>query len=128
MILVDTTVVVAYLRSADARLPALFSAHQVGICGITRAEIIHGVRNPADLARFVAALNSFQQVSIPDSLWDEVGSHLAALRAAGLPTPFADVIIAALAIHLGVELWSRDQHHVAIQRIIPTLRLFQEPP
>ena len=128
MILVDTTVVVAYLRSADPRLPALFAAHQAGICGVTRAEILHGVRNPADQARFAAALNSFQQLSIPDAVWDEVGAHLAALRVAGLPTPFADVIIAALAIHLDVELWSRDQHHIAMQRTIPALRLFQEPP
>jgi len=128
MILVDTTVVVAYLRTADPRLPALFAAHQAAVCGVTRAEILHGVRNPADQARFAAALNGFQQVSIPDAVWDEVGAHLAALRAAGLPTPFADVIIAALAIHLDVELWSRDQHHVAMHAIVPRLRLFQEPP
>lgn len=42
MILVDTTVVVAYLRSANPQLPALFAAHQAAICGITRAEILHG--------------------------------------------------------------------------------------
>lgn len=89
MILVDTTVVVAYLRSADARLQKLFATHQAGICGVTRAEILHGVRNPADLVRFGQALNAFQQISIPDALWDEVGAHLAALRAAGLPTPLA---------------------------------------
>ena len=128
MILVDTTVVVAYLRTADPRLPAMFAAHHAAICGVTRAEILHGVRNPTDQARFAAALNSFQQVSIPDAVWDEIGGYLVALRAAGLPTPFADVIIAALAIHLDVELWSRDQHHVAMQAVIPALRLFQEPP
>jgi predicted nucleic acid-binding protein len=128
MILVDTTVVVAYLRSADPRLPTLFTAHQAAICGVTRAEILHGVRNTEDDARFAAALNRFQQVSISDALWDEVGAHLAALRAAGLPTPFADVIIAPLAIHLDVELWSRDQHHVTMQAAVPALRLFQEPP
>jgi predicted nucleic acid-binding protein len=128
MILVDTTVVVAYLRTADPKLQGIFAAHQAGICGVTRAEILHGVRNPADLARFSNALNAFQQVAIPDALWDEVGAHLSALRAAGLPTPLADVIIGALSIHLHVELWSRDQHHVAMQTAVPALRLFQEPP
>jgi predicted nucleic acid-binding protein len=128
MILVDTTVIVAYLRTADPRLGGLFAANQAAICGVTRTEILHGVRNPADLVRFSQALNAFQQVAIPESLWDEVGAHLAALRAAGLPTPLADVIIAALSIHLNVELWSRDQHHVAMQSVVPSLRLFQEPP
>ena len=119
MILVDTTVVVAYLRTADPRLQGIFAAHQAGICGVTRAEILHGVRNPADLTRFSQALNAFQQVPIPEALWDEVGAHLAALRAAGLPTPLDDVIIAALSIHLNVELWSRDQHHVALGLAAP---------
>src|SRR5688572_7668272 len=128
MILVDTTVVVAYLRSANPQLPALFAAHQAAICGITRAEILHWVRNPSDQVRFATALNGFQQISIPDDLWDEVGALLATLRGAGLPMPFADVVIAALAIHLDIELWSRDQHHFAMQAVVPALRLFQEPP
>ncbi|MEX2174930.1 MAG: PIN domain-containing protein [Pirellulaceae bacterium] len=128
MILVDTTVVVAYLRSGEARLLSAFAAHNAAICGVTRAEILHGIRQPADHPRFVAALDAFAQVSLPEGLWDQTGLHLAALRRAGISMPLADVIIATLAMHLDVELWSRDQHHLMLQSAVPQLRLFEEPP
>ncbi|MDX1945314.1 MAG: PIN domain-containing protein [Pirellulaceae bacterium] len=115
MILVDTSVVIAYLRTADPRLLSMFASQQAAICRITRAEVLHGVRSPTERVRWIAALDSFQQQAIPESLWDEVGDCLAALRAAGLPMPLADVIVAALAIHLDVELWSRDAHHPLMQ-------------
>lgn len=128
MILVDTGVVIAYLRTGDPKLLALFASQSAAICGVTRAEVLHGVRNPADHSRFVAALNAFHQVTIDDAAWDDIGTHLVTLRAAGLPVPLADVIIAAVAIRQNLELWSRDQHHLAMQSVIPALKLFQEPP
>ena len=128
MILVDTGMVIAYLRSGDSKLLATFASQSAAICGVTRAEVLHGVRNAADQARCLAALNAFYQVAIDDQVWDAVGTYLASLRAAGLTIPLADVIIAAVAIHLNLELWSRDQHHVAMQSVIPALRLFPEPP
>lgn len=128
MILLDTGIVIQYLRTSDARLLSLFQQHNAAICGVTRAEVLHGVRSSADQARFIAALDAFQLVPLPEGIWDDIGKNLASLRAAGQPMPFADVIIATLAVYLNTELWSRDQHHVAIQSVVPALRLFQEPP
>jgi predicted nucleic acid-binding protein len=128
MILVDTSVVIAQLRSGDPRLLALFKAHDAAICGLTRAEVLYGVRTKADQVRFVAALNSLTHVSIPDGLWDEAGLNLAWLRSAGASVPLADAVIATLAIHLDVELWARDKHFPLIQSVIPSLRLFLETP
>ena len=48
MILVDTSVVIDYLRSADATLLALFQAHDAAICGVTRAEV-----SPSGLTAFL---------------------------------------------------------------------------
>jgi predicted nucleic acid-binding protein len=128
MILLDTTLVLAQLRASDLRLLNLFKTHQAAICGITRAEILHGVRNPADLARFLTMLNALPQAAIAESLWDEVGLNLVALRSAGLNLPLSDVVIASVAISLGVELWARDQHFLLIQSVLPALKLFPEPP
>lgn len=128
MILLDTTVVMAQLRASDQRLLNLFRIHQAAICGVTRAEILHGVRSAADQARFLAMLNALPQVAISDSLWDQVGLNLAALRAAGLNLPLADVVIASVAISLDVEVWARDQHFARMQFVLPVLRLFAEPP
>lgn len=128
MILVDTTIIVALMRTADPTLNAALKANNAAICGITRAEVLNGVRVPADRARFTIALDTLTQISIPDALWDEVGLLLAALRSAGFTVPFADAVIAALAIHLDVEVWSRDRHFQMIQTVLPALRLFQLTP
>jgi predicted nucleic acid-binding protein len=78
--------------------------HAAALCGITRAEILHGVRNPADRPKIVAALNLFPQLTIPDAIWDQVGDNLAALRAAGLRFPFPDVVLATVAMAYDIEL------------------------
>ena len=128
MTLVDANVIIGYLKKPEAKILALFQAHHAAICGITRAEVLHGARDPADRQRLLQQLNSFVQVAIPDSLWDTVGDALAALRAAGVTVPFPDVVLACVAIACGVEVWTRDQHFSLMQAALPQLRLFQEPP
>ena len=128
MILVDANVVIAYLKKPDPKVLGLFQTHQAAICGITRAEVLHGARNPADRQQLYQALNVFVQIAIPDSLWDAVGDALAALRAAGVTVPFPDTVLACVAIEYGIELWTRDQHFSLMQAVLPQLRLFQEPP
>src|SRR5438067_9026070 len=98
MTLVDTSVVIDYLRTADPKLLGLFIAHDAAVCGVTRAEVLHGARSPADRARLVQALDGFRQVPIPDTLWDLVGDHLAALRRGGVTVPFGDALIATVAV------------------------------
>jgi predicted nucleic acid-binding protein len=128
MTLVDTSVVIDFLRSGDAKLLGLFQSLPGAICGVTRAEVLHGARNPADRGRVLAVLNAFQQIPIPDSLWDPLGDLLAALRSGGVTVPFNDAMIAGVAVSLGVELWTRDNQFQHIQRVESRLTLFQEPP
>jgi predicted nucleic acid-binding protein len=103
MILVDTSVVIDFSRSGDAHMLAIFIREDAAICGVTRAELLHGARDHAHLARLTAALDSFGQEIIPQALWDTIGMNLAALRAAGVTVPFADVIIATVAVNLDVD-------------------------
>jgi len=128
MILVDTGVIIGYQRTGDPKLDALFRSLPVGICGVTRAEILHGARDSANRHNLLILLNTFHQVSIPDSIWDLTGDHLAALRAKGITVPFADVVIATLAIQNDIELWTRDAHFTMIRNVLPILKLFVEPP
>lgn len=58
----------------------------------------------------------------------EVAANDHALRAAGLSVPFADAVLATVAIANDVELWARDIHYPMIQTVLPQLKLFQEPP
>ncbi|MBC7856032.1 MAG: PIN domain-containing protein [Pirellulaceae bacterium] len=128
MLLVDTSVVFDYTRSADPAMLAIFQAEYATITGIIRAEVLHGTRDPRPRARLIAALDSFRQENIPPALWDQVGDYLAALRAQGISVPFNDVAIAALAIQLGVELWTRDQQFSLIQSVLSGLRLYRPGP
>lgn len=126
MILADTSVLIAYQRTADPKIIGVFRTQPVAICGITRAEMRCGVRTPAELITVQTFLATFQTAVIPDHVWDDVGVHLAAMRAAGLPVPFPDLVIATVAIANGTELWARDKHFVTIQGVLPALRLFKE--
>jgi predicted nucleic acid-binding protein len=128
MILTDTTVVVDYLRSRDRKMFRLFGIHDAAICGVTRAEILHGARGAANRRNLVKSLDAFKQVPVPESVWDIVGDHLAALQAKGFTVPFSDVVIATVAIALGIEVWARDNHFPMRQTVLPALRLFVEPP
>ena len=122
--IVDTSVVIDYTRSGDPAMLAVFQAEDATITGIIRAEVLHGSRDPRHRAQLVAALDAFRQENIPPTLWDQVGDYLASLRGRGISVPFNDVAIAALAIHLGVELWTRDNQFTLIQSAFPALRLY----
>jgi predicted nucleic acid-binding protein len=128
MILIDSCVLIDYTRGKDVKLLSLFGTLNLAVCGIARAEVLAGSRSAADRSKLIAILNSMVQVSIPDSVWGAVGDNLAALRAGGVTVPFPDVVIATVAIANGVELWTRDVQFAHIQRILPALKLFQEPP
>jgi predicted nucleic acid-binding protein len=128
MILADTSVVIDFLRTADAKLRHLIVTEPAAVCGVTRAEVLYGTLNPGHRAKLLTALNLFHQMPFPDVLWDAVGDNLAALRTSGVTVPFPDVVIATVAIANDVELWTRDNQFRMIQGVLPQMRLFQEPP
>lgn len=128
MILADTSVVVEFLRTGAAKLRHVIAGEPAAVCGVVRAEVLHGARDARHRARLVTALNLFAQLPIPDPFWDVVGDNAAELRRSGVSVPFADVVLATVAIGHGVELWTRDNHFTLIQRVLPALRLFAEPP
>lgn len=128
MILVDSNVVIDFARGSDPALPMLFSSQTLGVCGIVRAEVLAGWRSATDRAKLLAILNGLIHVSTPESPWDSVGDNLAELGRNGLTVPVPDAVIATLGIDLDVEVWSRDRHFPSMQRLLPALKLFKEPP
>ena len=128
MILVDTSVVIDYTRGRDAKLVALLPTLSVAICGVVRAELMGGARDARHRASLASMLSTFQDIPTPESIWDKVGDNLATLRATGITVPLPDAIIASLGIENDVEVWSRDPHFPLMQKALPRLRLFQEPP
>lgn len=128
MILADTSILVELLRTRSPRLRSLIVSQRAAICGPTRTEILYATRDAQHRQQLLTALRMFQQISIPDSLWDQAGDNLAALRAVGTTVSLADVLIATVAISNNLELWTRDLDFTQMQNSLPALRLFQEPP
>lgn len=126
MILTDSGVLIDFLRTNDARLGQLLRTLPVAVCGVVRAEIFAGARGQRQ--KLIAFLQPFRHIIMPDSLWDQVGDDRDACYAAGLTVPFSDSIIATLAIHENIEVWTRDTHFPLMQKVLPSLKLFQEPP
>lgn len=127
MILIDTSVLVTYLRAPSLAVREVLASVDCVICGVTRAEILHGARTPEDAKNLSQAMDAFAHVPIHSDTWDHVGHHLAALRAAGLPMPFQDVLLAAVAIDHGAALWSYDAHFKTMQSVLTKLNLFEGP-
>jgi len=63
VILLDTSVLIDYLRTTDPRLLALMQQHGAAICGLTRADILYGALGPKRRQRILATLNTFAQLS-----------------------------------------------------------------
>src|SRR5262245_5358208 len=110
MILVDTSVLVDYFRTKDKKLLAEMKANGGAVCGVIRAEILQGSRDVRHRRRLIAGLNALAQLPIREDLWDMVGDNLAALRTSEVTVPFADAVIATIAIDEDIELWARDKH------------------
>jgi predicted nucleic acid-binding protein len=87
--------------------------------------VLAGARNSDDLDRIALSLDVLEQVAIVEEFWDLLGKNLSLLRAAGVPVPLVDAMIATLAIENDLELWSRDAHFLRIRDILTSLRLFQ---
>jgi predicted nucleic acid-binding protein len=128
MILTDTTMVVDFLRAPTPRLIHTIQDHNAAICGATLAEVYAGARSPKDFKKYDAALSVFGRVSIPKKIWASLGHNLALLASKGLTVPFPDALIATVALENDLELWHHDRHFPDIQKVIPQLKMFQEPP
>ncbi len=127
MILLDTSVLIRYLRTSSAGIREVLASMDCAICGVTRAEILHGARTVQDAEGLIKAMDAFIQLPIEQATWDRFGYHLASLRTKGLPMPFQDVLLATVTIDHSAELWSYDVHFHTIQTVLTDLKLFDGP-
>lgn len=126
MILLDASILIDYMRHHDVKLGAALDSLRPSMCGISRAEVLHGARGEKDIDRLVILLDRFPAITIPATLWDEVGRGLFQLRTRGITVPFQDAVLSVLAIELDAEIWASDKHFGRIATVLP-LRLYRWP-
>jgi predicted nucleic acid-binding protein len=127
MILLDTTVLITYLRTRSMALRPVLTSGSIAICGVTRAEILHGARNHLNATAMISVMDDFIQIPINQEVWDQLGNNLALLRSSGITVPFPDALIATVALREKCDLWTYDAHFKAIGSVLPGLQLFNGP-
>ncbi len=126
MILVDSSILIPYIRKPSDPVRQRLSNEDVFVCGITRAEVLHGAKSDADAAALRRILDGFPLLEMLNSDWDAVGSNLATFRRSGLMVPFQDAIVATMATRANYVLWCNDRHFRLMQATLPHLRLVSE--
>ena len=126
MILADSNVLIDYFRSRDSELAKKIDSMPIALCGIVRAELLHGARNDEEIDDFLASFKTFENLINDDYDWDGTGVLLQTLRTNGIQVPLADALIAFTAIKYDIPLWTRDNHFKFIQGFYPELKLYEE--
>ncbi len=123
MMLLDASVVVDLWRRPGRMAAELLPFGQIVVCGVTWAEMLQGARSEDDVETIRLRLSRFQRVSIPEEIWPELGTNLSILRRAGVTVPFPDVLLATIAIHHDLSLWTLDKHFTLIRKYLSGLQL-----
>ena len=64
MILVDTNIIIDFWRNPSEVSRRAFLEERVAICGITKAELMRGARNEAELLAISDTLSSLEYISL----------------------------------------------------------------
>ena len=126
MVLADSNIMIEYFRSRDSELARKIDTMDIALCGVVRAEIIHGARTDQEIDNYLKAFNTFEKPMNDDYDWEGAGFILQTMRSNGFQIPYTDAVIAFIAMKYDIPLWTRDTHFLLIQGYYPELRLYEE--
>lgn len=124
MILVDTCIIINYLRKPTPEIKNIFKKNEIATCGVVMAEILRGATSEKQFNQLKSAMDCFEYIPFEQGDWDNLSRLLYTLKTSGIAVPFQDVMIALLAMKTGYELWTTDQHFSILQSVFPGLKLF----
>ena len=88
----------------------------------TRSSYIQYTSNSQDISEKLDYLN---EININENQWSEFGEFLYRLRVSGVTLPYADALIAFIAIKNDVQVYTGDKHFKLIQAVEPLLKLYE---
>ena len=124
MVLLDTNVIIDIWRDDNDENINTLKNEEVCICGVVKSELMHGAVSEKNLEEISSRLSYLDEINIKDSEWDEFGKFLYKLRTNGLTLPYADAMIAFIAIKNNLSVKTKDKHFSLISVIVPELKLY----
>jgi predicted nucleic acid-binding protein len=126
MILVDSNIIIDFWKKPTENARRIFKDETIFICGVVKAELLHGAKDENNYRKIEKALNCFPFVSINNQFWDDLAKNLFNLKTNGISIPFQDAMIATISISNSLQLWSNDKHFIHIKDILPSLILYEK--
>ena len=124
MILADTNILIDFFNSPSKEIADVFLKNDIAICGVIQAELLHGEKNDDEISMIKRMFSGLQYIDITTPDWISIGLFLLRLRKCGIAVPFADAIIAYLAIKNNCSVWTEDKHFSIIKEKIPELKIY----
>jgi predicted nucleic acid-binding protein len=121
MVVVDTSVWIDFFRNpageANGRLEELIRENnRTAICGLILQEILQGIRDRKSFELTRQRLLFLPYLEAPREVHLLAASLYRDLRTRGIPVPSTDTAIAAVAIHHGFPLFTRETRFSQIAR------------
>ncbi|NDO50679.1 PIN domain-containing protein [Lachnospiraceae bacterium MD335] len=125
MILADTNIFIDFWNNPTEDLKNVFINEDIAVCGVVRAELLHGAVSVKDFANITMMLEAFDEFNLEIPDWKILGDNLYKLRRKGISIPFSDAIIATIALKHGIPIWTGDKHFLLIQSVLTELKIYQ---
>ena len=123
MILFDTNVLIDFWKNPKELLKLDITPDKFSICGPVRTELLHGAKDN-EVNDILVFFKGFNNIVMDDYDWEGAGFILQTMRSNGFQIPFADAVIAFIAMKYDIPLWTRDTHFLLIQGYYPELKLY----
>lgn len=90
---------------------------KVCICGIIKAELLHGARSENNYNELLQMMSELYYVPLEESQWENIGKKLYELRINGITVPINDVIIYEICAKNNITLRTQDKHFKLINNL-----------
>jgi predicted nucleic acid-binding protein len=118
--LVDTSSWIEYLRDSESeagnRVEELVLTEEAGWCDMTAVELWNGARGAREKRELAELEKEVTLFPVDAGVWQKARRLAVRCRECGLTAPTADILIAACALHHGLELEHYDTH---FDKILP---------
>ena len=126
-IIVDTSVWIDFFNHPQSpitfHVQTLLRNRQVILVGMVLAELLQGIKTPKETRLVQQSLGKLPYLEMTRDDWQQAGELSAPLRRKGTTLPLTDLVIGAMAIKAGLEIFTVDPHF----KKIPGIKIHQLP-